>query len=77
MHRSLFKFPASPGGGFAAAPGDPQDLEMPGDDPETIGLPDGVEIPDADDEILEGVEDEVDEPILDEVPAELDAPAPV
>ena len=76
MHSSLFKLPVALPGGFAAAPQDPQDLLQPGDDPEAVGLPDGVETPDADDEILEGVEEAVDELMLDEVPAALDPQDP-
>jgi hypothetical protein len=52
---------------FTIDPG--QDVEQPGDDPEAVNLPDGVETTDADDEVLMGVEEDIGEPIVDPVPA--------
>jgi hypothetical protein len=43
------------------------DVDEPGEDPEAIGLPAGVEIPDAEDEVLEAPEGELDEDLPDDV----------
>ncbi len=55
MHASLFELPEA------------ADVDEPGEDPETIGLPVGVEAPDAEDEILEAPEGELDEELPDDI----------
>jgi hypothetical protein len=53
MHSSLF------------ALGEAGELDEPGDDSESVGLPEGHEGHDADDDVLEGLSDTVDEPLWD------------
>lgn len=62
MHASL----------FALGEAGEVDADEPGEDPDAVGLGDGDEAPGPDDELLEGLEDGVDEELLDEVPAETD-----
>ena len=67
MHGSLFRAL----GHLGAEPG----LDQVGEDPEGAALPDAPDDQGTDDEVLEGVEDVVDEAVVDEVVAESDSPA--
>lgn len=67
MHGSLFRAL----GHLVAEPG----LDQVGEDPEGAALPDAPDDQGTDDEVLEGVEDVVDEAVVDEVVAESDSPA--
>ena len=61
MHTSLFRALAQ-----VAGPG----LDQVGEDPEAVATPDAADDLGADDEVLEGAEDAVDEEVVDEVAAE-------
>ena len=65
MHRSLFKALTD-----EAAEPDPASL---GEDPEAVATPDAPDDQGAEDDVLEGTEDGVDEEVVDDIAAEADA----